>query len=123
MVVKTELCSFSGFKIYPGHGSRFIRLDGKHYTFLNGKSRASLVMRRKAANLNWTQLYRRLHKKGQTEESSKRRTRARRSTVPKAVVGASLEVIRAKREQKPEVRKAAREAALKEIKARSAKKK
>eukprot|EP00183_Erythrolobus_madagascarensis_P000450 CAMPEP_0185850596 /NCGR_PEP_ID=MMETSP1354-20130828/4675_1 /TAXON_ID=708628 /ORGANISM="Erythrolobus madagascarensis, Strain CCMP3276" /LENGTH=119 /DNA_ID=CAMNT_0028551297 /DNA_START=74 /DNA_END=433 /DNA_ORIENTATION=- len=107
-------------KIYPGHGSRFIRLDGKHFVFLNGKCRSSLIMRRKAANLNWTQLYRRLHKKGQSEEAARRRSRAKKSAAPKAVEGASLEVIKAKRSQKPEVRKAARDAALKEIKARAA---
>lgn len=24
-----ELCSFSGYKIYPGHGRRYARTDGK----------------------------------------------------------------------------------------------
>ena len=37
----------------------------------------------------------------------------------KAVVGASLELIKAKRNQKPEVRAAAREAALREVKERA----
>lgn len=26
---RTELCQFSGYKILPGHGKRYIRLDGK----------------------------------------------------------------------------------------------
>lgn len=26
---RIELCAFSGYKIYPGHGSRFIKVDGK----------------------------------------------------------------------------------------------
>ncbi|KAA8497370.1 60S ribosomal protein L24 [Porphyridium purpureum] len=123
MVVKTELCQFSGYRIYPGHGSRLIRVDGKTHIFLNAKSRASFLMRRKAANLNWTVLYRRLHKKGVTEDNSKKRVRARKATAPKPIEGASLEQIKAKRSQKPEVRKAARDAALKEIKARNAGKK
>lgn len=69
-------------------------------------------MKRKAAKLNWTQLYRRLHKKGQQEEVRSRRTRRTRKVVTKDIEGATLDVIRAKRAQKPEVRKAAREAAL-----------
>ena len=27
--MKVELCSFSGYKIYPGHGRRYARTDGK----------------------------------------------------------------------------------------------
>ena len=41
----------------------------------------------------------------------------------RAIVGASLEVIRAKRNQKPEVRAAAREAALRELKEKKRKEK
>lgn len=26
---RVELCSFSGYKIYPGHGRRYARTDGK----------------------------------------------------------------------------------------------
>ena len=26
---RLEVCNYSGYKIYPGHGKRFIRLDGK----------------------------------------------------------------------------------------------
>lgn len=29
MVIKTELCAFSETRIYPGHGSRFVRKDGQ----------------------------------------------------------------------------------------------
>lgn len=75
-------------------------------------------MKRKPAKHSWTQLYRRLNKKGVQEETQRRRTRRKMSSAPKAVEGASLEVIKAKRNQRPEVRKAAREAALKDIKER-----
>jgi large subunit ribosomal protein L24e len=78
-------------------------------------------MKRKAAKHSWTQLYRRLHKKGIQEETQRRRTRRKASAVPKAVEGAPLEVIKAKRSQRPEVRKAARDAALKDIKDRKSK--
>jgi hypothetical protein len=26
---RTETCAFSGFRIYPGHGMTYIRVDGK----------------------------------------------------------------------------------------------
>lgn len=118
---RTELCHYSGFRIYPGHGRKFIRTDGRQYIFINRKSERSFLMKRKAAKHSWTQLYRRLHKKGIQEEAQRRRNRRKVSAAPKAVEGASLEVIKAKRNQRPEVRKAAREAALKDIKERKAK--
>ena len=35
MVVKTELCTFSEWRIYPGHGRRFVAKDGRLHIFLN----------------------------------------------------------------------------------------
>ena len=67
--------------------------------------------------ITWTQLYRRMHKKGKTEELQKKRTR-RVVKAERGIAGLSLEAIRAKRNQKPEVRQAARDAALKELKER-----
>jgi hypothetical protein len=64
-------------------------------------------------------MYRRMHKKGTLEESQKKKARKVNKSATKAVVGASLELIKAKRNQKPEVRAAAREAALREVKERS----
>jgi hypothetical protein len=29
MVIKTELCAFSGLKIWPGHGQRYVRVDNR----------------------------------------------------------------------------------------------
>jgi len=71
--------------------------------------------------LNWTQLYRRLHKKGTLEEIHRKRAR-KIIKVERPVVGAYLALIRAKRNQKPEVRQAARDAALKELKDQKLKK-
>lgn len=50
-------------------------------------------------DLNWTQFYRREHKKGVQQEAVKRRTRKVTTVVMKPVQGASLEVIKAKRSQ------------------------
>jgi large subunit ribosomal protein L24e len=48
-------------------------------------------------------VFRRKHKKGQEEEQQKRRTR-RTHKFQRAIVGASLSEIQAKRNMKPEVR-------------------
>ena len=29
MVIKTDLCAFSGLKIWPGHGQRYVRVDNR----------------------------------------------------------------------------------------------
>lgn len=55
---------------------------------------------------------RRKHKKGQEEEQAKRRTR-RTQKFNRAIVGASLSDILAKRNMKPEIRQAQREQAIK----------
>merc|ERR1712149_164358 len=65
--------------------------------------------------IRWTILYRRLHKKGVEEQEAKRRTR-RTQKFQRAVVGASLTDIMAKRNMKPEVRKAQREQAIRAAK-------
>lgn len=64
----------------------------------------------------WTVLYRRLHRKGQSEEVQKRRTR-RTVKYQRAIVGATLEMIQAKRTESKDVRETARAAALKYVSA------
>ncbi|XP_070568554.1 large ribosomal subunit protein eL24-like [Ptychodera flava] len=113
--MKIELCSFSGYKIYPGHGKRYARTDGKVFYFLSAKTEASFKMRRNPRRINWTVLYRRKHKKGTQEEVSKKRTR-RTAKFQRAITGASMSEILAKRNQKPEVRKAQREQAIRAAK-------
>jgi len=71
------------------------------------------LQRKNPRKISWTVLFRRMHKKGISEEVAKKRTR-RTVKHQRAVVGASWEAIRAKRNQKPEVRAAARAAALRD---------
>eukprot|EP00296_Roombia_truncata_P001824 JP437661.1.p2 GENE.JP437661.1~~JP437661.1.p2 ORF type:complete len:155 (-),score=57.51 JP437661.1:72-536(-) len=118
MVVKTEVCAFSGLKIYPGKGSRFVRVDSRMFLFIDAKCAASYHMKRNPRKLCWTQFYRKLHKKGAQEETSKRR-KNRSVKIQRGFVGASLDIIKAKRTQKPEDRAAARDAAIKDAKAKS----
>ncbi|XP_031569042.1 60S ribosomal protein L24-like [Actinia tenebrosa] len=109
--MKLELCNYSGYKIYPGHGKRYVRLDGKVFNFLNKRSANALLMRRNPREVPWTVLYRRKHKKGTQEEVSKKRTR-RNVKFQRSIQGATMENILAKRNQKPEVRKAQRDQAI-----------
>lgn len=69
-------------------------------------------MKRNPRKVTWTVLYRRKHRKGIEEEASKKRTR-RTQKFQRAIVGASLAEIMAKRNMKPEVRKAQRDQAIK----------
>jgi len=57
-------------------------------------------------------LSRRKHRKGQEEETTKKKTR-RTQKFQRAIVGASLTDILAKRNMKPEMRKAQRDIAIK----------
>ncbi|MBZ3887893.1 60S ribosomal protein L24 [Sciurus carolinensis] len=113
--MKVELCSFSGYKIYPGHRRRYARTDGKVFQFLNAKCKSAFLSQRNPRQINWTVLYRRKHKKGQSEEIQKKRTR-HAVKFQRAITGASLADIMAKRNQKPEVRKAQREQAIRAAK-------
>merc|ERR1712042_19793 len=113
--MKLQLCNYSGLKIHPGHGKTMVRIDGKTYMFLNAKCAAAHLMKRNPREVPWTVLYRRKHKKGIEEESTKKRTR-RAQKYQRAIVGASLTDIMAKRNMKPEVRKAQREQAIRAAK-------
>eukprot|EP00300_Choanocystis_sp_HF-7_P038697 c55932_g1_i1.p1 GENE.c55932_g1_i1~~c55932_g1_i1.p1 ORF type:complete len:166 (+),score=24.79 c55932_g1_i1:41-538(+) len=118
--VKQEICAYSGLKIYPGHGVRYIRVDSKVHIFLNSKSILSFKMKRNPRKIAWTVFYRRLHKKDQTMEVNKRKSR-KATKAPRAIVGASIEAIKAKRNQPESVREAARAAVLQEVKAQKKK--
>ena len=113
--MKIDLCYFSGYKIYPGHGRTLIKGDGKSYKFASSRAHKAHLLKRNPRNISWTVLYRRKHKKGLEEDVTKKRTR-RAQKFQRAVVGATLQDIMAKRNQKPEVRKAQREQAVRAAK-------
>merc|ERR1712133_267214 len=73
------------------------------------------LLKRNPRKITWTVLYRRKHKKGLEEDVQKKRTK-RTQKFQRAVVGATLQDIMAKRNQKPEVRKAQREQAVRAAK-------
>ncbi|KAI9468807.1 60S ribosomal protein L24 [Coemansia sp. RSA 1821] len=104
--MKLEICNLSGYKIYPSRGRTFISSDSKTYRFLSSKTESLFHQRKNARQLAWTPIYRRLQRKGVSEEVAKKRTR-RNLKFNRAVVGASLETINARRNEKAEIRAAA----------------
>nr|AAS45465.2 ribosomal protein L24 [Penaeus japonicus] len=105
-----------GYKIQPGPLARpWSGRSGRVMVFLNARCEAAYLMKKNPREVKWTVLYRRLHKKGVEEEVAKRRTR-RTQKFQRAIVGASLTDIMAKRNMKPEVRKAQREQAIRAAK-------
>merc|ERR1712037_620356 len=110
-----ELCAYSGHKIPPGKGRTLIKSDGKTFKFINGRCHKAHLLRRNPRKVTWTVLYRRKHRKGIEEETSKKRTK-KTQKFQRAVVGATLSDILAKRNQKPEVRKAQRDQAIRAAK-------
>ncbi|XP_001624650.2 60S ribosomal protein L24 [Nematostella vectensis] len=100
--------------VYGCQGAKTSIMEGygcQVFNFLNKRCERALLMRRNPREVTWTVLYRRKHKKGTQEEVSKKRTR-RNIKFQRSVQGASLDNILAKRNQKPEVRKAQREQAI-----------
>merc|ERR1712054_69843 len=95
--------------------------DGKVSFFISAKVDSLFHQRIKPVKLRWTQAWRRMNKKGKVDEQAKKRTR-KVQKFQKAIVGMSLDDIKKKKAQKPELRQQAQEAAAKEAKARMAKK-
>lgn len=109
--MKVEIDTFSGARVYPGRGKLFVRGDSKIFRFFSSKSASLFAQRKNPRQIAWTTLYRRHHRKGQVEETNKRRSRKAVKT-QRAVVGASLDVIKERKNMTPELRKAERDAAI-----------
>ncbi|KAL7009627.1 60S ribosomal protein L24 [Cystobasidiomycetes sp. EMM_F5] len=110
--MRVELDALSGYKIYPGRGRLFVRTDSKAFRFVASKEESLFRQRKNPRKLAWTQIYRRVNKKGVSEEVAKKRSR-RTVKVQRGIAGLSLDDIKRKRTQPAEARAAAREAALK----------
>ena len=99
MVVKTELDAFSEYRIYPGHGLRFVKRDGSTVIVGTSKTLSMVNQRKKPAKLTWTQSWRRLNKKGLDMGVQKKR-RVKAIRIVRAVVGMSLEELAKKKQAK-----------------------
>jgi large subunit ribosomal protein L24e len=113
---QTDLCAFSEYRIYPGHGQKYVRRDGQLLNISTGKCMSMVHQGKKSQKLMWTQAWRRLNKKGKDEGISKKKSR-KTVRVQRAVMGVTVEELKAKR-QATKPKSVATEAALKEVKDR-----
>ncbi|KAH7089344.1 ribosomal protein L24e-domain-containing protein [Auriculariales sp. MPI-PUGE-AT-0066] len=115
-MVKLEIDTFSGYKIYPSRGILFVRGDGKIFRFGTSKTESLTHQRKNPRKIAWTVVYRRMHKKGITEEVAKKRAR---KTVKhqRGIVGADIATILARRNQDTAARDKARQDAIDKAKA------
>ena len=120
MVTKTEICSFTETKIYPGRGRRHIGKDGKTYYFFSTKARSLYHQKIKPVKLTWTMAWRRFNKKIRVDDINRKRTR-KTHRVQKAVFGMSLDEIKRRKNESREERDKKHEVAVKEIKERKMK--
>ncbi|KIY72310.1 hypothetical protein CYLTODRAFT_367885 [Cylindrobasidium torrendii FP15055 ss-10] len=114
--MKVEIDSFSGYKIYPSKGKLFVRGDSKVFRFASSKNASLFLQRKNPRKIAWTQVYRRMHKKGITEEVAKKRSR-KNVKHQRGIVGADLAAIAAKRNQTAAARTATRQNAIAKAKA------
>ena len=120
MVTKTELCSYTENKIYPGRGRRHIARDGKTHYFISTKARSLFHQKIKPVKLTWTLAWRRFNKKVRVDDLNRKRTR-RTARVQKAVVGMSLDDIKRRKAETRDERDKKHDVAVKEIKERKVK--
>jgi large subunit ribosomal protein L24e len=86
------------------------------FRFSTSKSESLFLQRKNPRKIAWTVVYRRMHKKGITEEVAKKRSR---KTVKhqRGIVGADLATIAARRNQSAQARAAQRTSAIQKAKA------
>ena len=114
MVIKTELCDFSSYRIYPGNGKLFIRRDGKPLWFGSSKAASLTMQNKKPAKLVWTQSWRIRNKKGLTDIVGKKRAR-KVTKIQRAFVGVDVEELKKRQSQSSAVRAKAQADALKKM--------
>jgi len=89
--------------------------------FNSQKALALFLKKRNPRKVCWTVAYRKTMKKGTQEEMARRRNRRVKKSASRGYTSMDVETLTAKRSEKPADRKAARSAALAEVKDRKAK--
>lgn len=120
MVVKTEVCSFSELKIFPGKGIRYMSKDCKLPVFINKKSCRLYLRKVKPQKIRWCTAWRRVNKKLQTGEVARKKKKRARKIV-REIVGMDLETISKKKNETKDERAALAQKALHQIRERKVK--
>ena len=121
MSTKTQICSFSGFRIPIAKGRKYVRLDLKSFTFINKKSMMQFLRKTNPRKVFWTAIYRQLNKKGIQNITQEKKKSRRVVKVNRGYAGISAEEI-AKRKQTQSAAQLQkkRDAAVQEIKEKKA---
>merc|ERR1719235_1176792 len=82
MILKNKICQFSGKKITPGRGIVFIRNDGQLLFFSNCKSKKLYHSQRRPSKIGWTMAYRKIHKKDQVYEITRKHKNSKIKSYP-----------------------------------------
>merc|ERR550519_1638069 len=98
MVVKTLKCHFSDKDIYPGHGIYQVKKDGKHLTFIDGKSQSLFNQGKKSAKIVWTRTWRITNKKIKVVRDAKK-IKKRAKKVQRAIQGLEKDDITARKSE------------------------
>lgn len=124
MVIKTETCSYSGLKIWPGRGKTYVRMDQKAFRFGDGKAEACHLMKRRNLTTRWTVHYRRINKKGiSAEEATKRRKAKKNTSVRRDISGLPMELLAKAKAARPKASGSAKDIAQRNLKDRKGAKK
>eukprot|EP00831_Metopus_contortus_P004009 TRINITY_DN1147_c0_g1_i1.p1 TRINITY_DN1147_c0_g1~~TRINITY_DN1147_c0_g1_i1.p1 ORF type:complete len:118 (+),score=22.02 TRINITY_DN1147_c0_g1_i1:79-432(+) len=75
MVISTNICYYTEYRIYPGRGIKFVSKDCKAHHLINRKVVAFFTKKTKAVKLGWSQAWRRYWQKSKAEQAVKKRTK------------------------------------------------
>ena len=94
-----DSCVWDGnCSIFTGKGRLYVRLDSKVFRFSSSKNESLFKQRKNPRKIAWTVVYRRVNRKGVSEEVAKKRSR-KTVKANRGVGGLSLADITARRSQ------------------------
>merc|ERR1711936_184046 len=56
--LSTGACHLSQSRIYPGRGTKYFAVNGKAFSFVNGKCKALCLQKKKPQEIRWTPQWR-----------------------------------------------------------------